>query len=216
MSSSPENVVVLDLCRRLHEKNFLAAADGNVSMRLPSGDILITPSARNKAFITDADLAVVTLDNRVVRGTPSGERLLHLQIYRRCSEANVVVHAHPPTAIAWSVARPELRELPREALSEVILAVGSIPIAPYAEPGTSKLVDSIDAFLPQHRAIILARHGAVSWGESAEEAYNGMERLEHTALILKSAHELGGITSLDPAEVVRLIDVRKRMGGRTL
>jgi len=216
MNASAERLVILDLCRRLHAKNFLAAADGNVSARLSNGEILITPSARNKSFIGVDDLARITIENDVLEGSPSGERLLHLAVYRRCPNARVVVHAHPPTAIAWSVARPHLRELPRDALSEVILAVGSIPIAPYAEPGTTKLVESIESLLPDHRAIILARHGAVAWGESAEEAYNGMERLEHTALILKDAEALGGITNLDRAEVERLLAARLRMNGRTL
>ncbi len=216
MNASAERLVILDLCRRLHAKNFLAAADGNVSVRISNGEILITPSARNKSFIGADDLARITIENEVLEGSPSGERLLHLAVYRGCPSARVVVHAHPPTAIAWSVARPNLRELPRDALSEVILAVGSIPIAPYAEPGTTKLVESIESLLPDHRAIILARHGAVTWGESAEEAYNGMERLEHTALILKNAEELGGITNLDRTEVERLLAARRRMNGRTL
>ncbi|MBK8172370.1 MAG: class II aldolase/adducin family protein [Sandaracinaceae bacterium] len=211
MNIAESRAGIVDLCKRLHARNLLAAADGNISVRISDDEIVITPTARNKAFIREDDLAVITLDNRVVAGAPSGERLLHLEVFKRCPLARVVVHAHPPTAIAWSVAYPEMSELPREALSEIILAVGHIPIARYAEPGTTQMAESVRSFLPESRVMILARHGALSWGEDFEEAYNGMERIEHTAQILKSAHELGGITQLPSAELERLYSLRKSL-----
>lgn len=207
---------ILDVCRRLNAKNMLASADGNVSARLADGSILITPTGMNKAWIREEDLAVVTLDNRIVEGKPSGERLMHLEIYRRCAEARAVVHAHPPTAIAWTIARPELKELPCEAMSELILAVGRVPIVPYARPGTPEMGTNLAAYLLKHRVMILARHGGLSWGEDLDEAYNGMERLEHSAVILKNAAELGGITPLPAEEVRYLFSMREKFGNRTL
>jgi L-fuculose-phosphate aldolase len=205
-----------EICRRLHGRNLLAAADGNVSYRVSDGEILFTPTGVNKNYLRGGDLAVVTLRNEIVSGRPSGERLMHLEVYRRCAKARAIVHAHPPTAIAWTVARPELAELPAEALSELILAVGRVPVAPYARPGTLEMGTVLAPFLPECRVILLGRHGAISWGEDLEEAYNGMERLEHIAQILKSAHELGGITTLPPAEVAALRKMRAEMGERTL
>lgn len=207
---------IIEVCRRLHARNLLAAADGNVSFRLSDEEILFTPTGVNKARMREEDIAVVTLDNRVLSGKPSGERLMHLEVYRRCPQARALVHAHPPTAIAWTVARPDLRELPAEALSELILAVGAVPVAPYARPGTEDMGTVLQPFLPHRRVILLARHGALSWGEDLEEAYNGMERLEHISQILKSAHDLGGITTLPAAEVAVLREMRAKMGERTL
>lgn len=207
---------IVEVCRRLHQKNMLAAADGNVSVKISDHEVLITPTGKNKGFISEADIAHITLDNEVKSGQPSGERLMHLEVYRRCSKARAVVHAHPQTAIAWSVARPELTELPANALSEVILAVGSVPIAPYAEPGTARMGEVLQPFLPERRVMILSRHGALSWGEDLDEAYNGMERIEAISCILKAAHELGGITDLPSAEVRRLHEIRARLGERTL
>jgi len=193
----------------------LAAADGNVSQRMPRGQILITPTQLHKGFIKAKDLAVVDLKSgRVVRGSPSGERAMHLEIYRRYPQAQAVIHAHPPHAVAWSIARPELRELPAESMSELILALGRIPIIPYARPGTQDMGTTLVAALgtPPCRVAILARHGAVSWGESIEEAYRGMERLEHAAYILKLAEDLGGITPLAHAEVQHLRAMRRDLG----
>ncbi len=200
---------IIAVCRLLHERDWLAACDGNISVRHADGSILITPTARHKGFIAESDLALLDPAGNPLSGIPSSEKWMHLAVYRQCPDARAVVHAHPPVAIAWSVAKPNLKELPSESLSEVILAVGSIPIVPYARPGGQDLAATLKPFLPDHRVMIMARHGAVAWGESLEEAYLGIERLEHSARTLMYAKLLGGTTRLPPREV----DILKRMRG---
>lgn len=207
---------IIKICGLLNSKGMLAAADGNVSYKISDTEILITPSGKNKAWIEPNDIAVITLDNQIVSGNPSSERLMHLAVYQKCKAAKAIVHAHPPTAIAWSVAQPKLKELPSKALSEIILAVGSIPFVPYARPGTIDMGNVLAPYLPGHRAMILSRHGALSWGEDLNEAYNGMERIEHSAIILRDAHVLGGVTELPPEEVDVLRDMRKKLGDKIL
>ncbi len=207
---------IVESCRRLHERNLLAAADGNISCRLPFNRIAITPSGVNKVKLRVEDMAFMQLSGIVIKGKPSSERLMHLAVYRACPEASCVIHAHPPTAIAWSLARPDLAFLPDESLPEVILAAGRIPIVPYARPGTTAMGEALAKFLPQHRLMILARHGALCWGETIEDAYNGIERLEHVCQILKSAVELGGLSTLPEAEIAALRELRARQGPRIL
>ncbi len=207
---------ICDIGRRLHVRNLLAAGDGNISVLLEDGRVAITPSGVSKARLGPGDMAYLGLDGRVLSGRPSSERLMHLAIYRACPEARSVVHAHPPTAIAWTLAQPELLELPAEGLPEVILATGRVPVVLYARPGTEALGRALEPFLPRHRLLLLARHGAVSWGEDLEEAYAGMERLEHIAQILKAAVELGGISPLGASELAALRETRARMGPRLL
>ena len=214
MTNHSEQIV--EMARRLHGRNMLAAADGNISYRVSDNEILITPSGIAKGFMKPQEMAVITLDNKVLSGSPSGERLMHLEIYKNCPQAKAVIHAHPPTAIAWTIARPDLKELPCESLSEVILATGRIPFVPYARPGTLEMGTHLKAFLPAHRAMILSRHGAVAWGEDLDEAYRGMERIEHSALILAKAAQLGGLTSLPAEEVQALREMRKNLGERLL
>jgi len=207
---------IAEIGQRLHQRGWLAAADGNISFRISDDEIVITPSGVHKGYLDAARMATLKLDGTVLNGKPSSERLMHLEVYRRCPKAKAVVLAHPPTAIAWTVARPDLRELPSECLSEVILAVGKIPIADYARPGSAAMGEVLVPHLPDCRVMILARHGALSWGEDLEEAYNGMERLEHSATILKLAKDLGGITNLSPVEVEFLKQLRIQIGPRTL
>lgn len=207
---------IVRFCELLHKKNMLAAADGNVSFRISDEEILITPSGVPKAFIDTKDIAVITIDNQIVAGNPSGERLMHLEVYKKSVKAKAVVHAHPPSAIAWTVAYPEYTELPSECLSEVILAAGKIPIVPYARPGTLEMGTHLHAFIPEFRAMILSRHGALCWGESLQEAYCGMERVEHSADILLRAKTLGRLTNLPAIEVEKLRELRKQLGDKLL
>lgn len=207
---------MVEVCRRLHLRQLLAAADGNVSVRLDDGTLLMTPAGRSKANLAPDELAALQLDGQVLRGRPSTERAMHLEIYRRCPLARSVVHAHPPTAVAWTLARPQLAALPDEAMPELILGVGRIPIVAYARPGTEAMASALAPHLPACRVLILARHGAVAWGESVEEAYDAIERLEHAAWMLKLAEELGGAVPLPADEVAALRALRAARGGRTL
>lgn len=206
---------IINVCRRLYDRNMLAAADGNISMRVDDG-VLITPSGKAKAFIDPKDICLVTLENEILYGTPSSERLMHLAVYNHTPLARAVVHAHPPTAVAWSVAFPNDTELPNKSLSEIILATGRIPIVAYARPGTQKMGDVLKEYIDQHKVMILSRHGGLCWGDSLDEATLGMERLEHSAEILYRAKTLSGITELDDTEITALYELRKEIGNKTL
>lgn len=215
-----EKLKILEVCKRLHERNLLAAADGNVSVKDDDSKIWITPSGQTKAFMSNADLSCITISNEVVSGTPSSERKLHLAIYQNCPSAKAVVHAHPPHAIAWSLAFGDLKELPYKSLPEVILATGTIPIVPYARPGSTEMGDSLLPFLPEHKVLIMQKHGAVAWGETLEEAYRGIERVEHISYILKLAIELKNLKinldELPPDEIKQLFSLRTQIGNYNL
>jgi L-fuculose-phosphate aldolase len=203
---------IVEICKRLHRRNMLAAADGNISYRISDEEILITPSGIAKGFMTAEQMAVINLNGEVLLGKPSSERLMHLEVFKSSPKAKAIIHAHPPTAIAWSIAQPELKKLPSDCLSEVILATGDIPFVPYARPGTQQMGDVLKDFLPQHRALILRNHGAITWGEDMDEAYRGMERIEHSCEILFKAKQLGGLHPLPAEEIKYLYELRKTIG----
>jgi L-fuculose-phosphate aldolase len=207
---------IIEVSKELHRKNLLAATDGNISSRLDDGKVLITPSGHSKSRIKPEQMALVDADGSVLDGNPSSELLMHLKVYELCPQAKFVIHAHPPTAVAWSIARPELKELPAECFSEVILALGSIPFVPYARPGTKDMAVNLIPFLPDYRVMILSRHGGLSWGEDLQEALNGIERLEHSCEMLWKAQTLGGINPLPEEELKFLRNKRKEIGPRTL
>ena len=207
---------IIACAKRLYARNLLAAADGNISYRVDDDHILMTPTGVSKADLQANEMAILKLNGEIVKGHPSSERSMHLTIYKHCPKARAVVHAHPPRAIAWTIAKPHLNALPNGAMSELILSAGNIPIAPYARPGTEKMGEVLQPYLPKHRIIILLRHGALTWGESLKEATLGMERLEHTCEILSYADALGGITHLSADEIQALQVLRETLGERIL
>jgi L-fuculose-phosphate aldolase len=194
---------VVDVCRRLHARGLIAGPDGNVSVRLENGDVLITPSGWSKAKVTPESLLVIDMSGEVVRGDtrPSSERRMHLRIYERRADVRAVVHAHPPTATGFGVAGLSIAA---PVLPEVILQMGTVPLVPYATPGTDALPDSMDPFLMQHDAFLLANHGATTVGATLEIAHQRMESLEHAARILFVARSLGTVNELSAADVMAL------------
>lgn len=207
---------IIRVCRRLHRMGWVAAGDGNVSVRIGSDRMRITPTGHYKTSVREVDLAEMSLAGAVLSGQPSSEFPLHLAIYQRCEKARAVVHAHPPIATAWSIARPDWTELPIGCVAEVILGAGSIPFAPYARPGTPDVAAAVEPYLPDHRVLVLSRHGALAWGESLEEAYAGIDRLEHSAHLLATAQLLGSLSDLPPHEIEALRVMRGAKGPRIL
>lgn len=205
---------IIDSSRRLYDRNLIAAGDSSISYRISDSYIAITPTGISKAFMKSEEIACVALDGSILDGHPSSECSMHLIVYRNCPKARCVIHAHPPTAIAWSLVHPDSRELPIDSLPEVILSAGSIPIVPYARSGTDELAERLFSYIPQHRLLVLARRGALCWGETLAEALLGIERVEHVATILRIAHGLGGAVPLSDEEVTALKSARQQLGPR--
>ncbi len=195
--------LLVDVSHRLAAHGFVAATDGNVSVRLPSGNMLITPSALSKDAVTDADVVEVRSDGRPLdaQRRPSTELDMHLFVYERRPEIHAVVHAHPVHATAFAAARIPMTDA---VFPEVILGLGGIPLAAYATPSTPEVRASIAPFVERANAILLANHGVLTMGRTLEEAYRRMEKVEHAAHILSVARQLGGAHRLTADELRRL------------
>jgi L-fuculose-phosphate aldolase len=196
-------VAIALVCRRLYERGLVAGPDGNVSVRLPDGSIVVTPSGMSKVDVTPDDLVLVDPEGRVLdgKGNPSSELRMHLRIYERRADVSAVVHAHPPTATGFAVAGESFMA---PVLPEVILQMGEVPIVRYATPGTADLADSFDPYLARHDAFLMANHGATTVGPTLEVAHQRMESLEHAARIVLTARMLGTVHELSPADVKAL------------
>ena len=194
---------ILRVCRRLYERGLVAGPDGNVSVRLLDGTILVTPSGMSKVDVGDEDLVMVDLNGRTTSGSraPSSELQMHLRIYQRRPDAMAVVHAHPPLATGFAVAG---ENFVAPVLPEVILQMGGVPLLPYATPGTSALADSFEPFLDRHDAFLLANHGATTLGPTLDIAHQRMESLEHAARILLAARMVGKVNELSASEAQAL------------
>jgi len=200
---------VVRVCCALAERQLIAGQDGNVSLRTGDDRVLVTPAGFAKGSLTADDLVEVTLNGVQTAGRhrPSSELGLHLAAYAARVDAQAVVHAHPVTATAFTLVG---RTLPDEVLAELMLTVGPVALAPYAQPGTAELGRSLEPLFRDHDVILLAHHGAVALGRTLQEAHFAMESLEHGARMLHLAHQLGGVVTLDAAACDALRAARRR------
>lgn len=200
-------------CRMMYQQKLVTATDGNISARLPDGNLLITPSGVSKGFVREDQLIIIDRKGNKLAGAPnlraSSEIQLHLVCYDLRDDIDAVVHAHPPTAVAFSIAGISLAQC---VLPEVILTFGSIPTAEYGTPSTKELPDSIVNTIVTNDAIILERHGSVTVGTNVQDAYFKLEKMEHAAEITYRARMLGRVTPLPKNEVDRLMQIRRDIG----
>lgn len=190
---------ICDVGHRLWQLGFVAANDGNISVRLPDGNFLVTPTGVSKADLTPEMIIKMNALNEVVEPAelpgykPTSEFKVHLRCYEARPDANAVVHAHPPTATGFAIAHIPLDDY---AMPEAIMFLGSVPIAPYDTPGSQGIADSILPFLEHHDTILMENHGALTVGVDITQAYFRMETLEHYAKVSLVARQLGGAHEL--------------------
>ena len=204
MDAQTARAALVSCGRRLDVLGFAPATDGNVSARLGSASLLVTPAGREKESLAPEELLVVDLEGRVLEGAgrPSTEMPMHLLCYRRRRDVGGIVHAHPPVATAFAVAG-----VPLDApiMPETVLTVGPVPLVPYAAPGTEELARALEPWVDDHDAFLLASHGVLTLGRDVREALHRMERVEHLAKVTLAARLLGGPRALTGAQVVSLL-----------
>ena len=201
---------VCDVCHKMWQLGWVAANDGNVSVKMGDGTWLITPSGVSKSFITPDKLLLVNEKMEVVDGPkeykPSSEMKMHMRCYEVREDVGAVVHAHPPTATGYAVANIPLDEY---SMIETVIAIGSIPVTPYGTPSTYEVPDAITPYLQEHDVTLLQNHGALTVGCDLITAYYRMETLELYAKISLTAHLLGGAKEIPKPQIDKLLDLRE-------
>jgi L-fuculose-phosphate aldolase len=199
--------------RLMHARDLVDGTSGNISARLDRDRVLATASGLAKGFLEPDQLIVVDLQGKVLAAgpglRPTSELLMHLEAYRRRPDVNAVVHAHPVTAVALSIAGVSLAEC---VVPEAIVVLGLVPTTPYATPSSEENQRAIADVIVSHDAIVLQYHGALTVGRDVMEAYLRLETLEHTAKIIALSRLLGGGPALPPEQVAKLIQTRQDWG----
>jgi L-fuculose-phosphate aldolase len=195
----------------VYQKGWVAANDGNISIRLGPDRILCTPTGVSKGMMHADDLIVCDMQGSKIEGRKerTSEIMMHLTIYGLRPDVKAVVHTHPPVSTGFAAAG---RELNQALLPEVVITLGCVPLAAYGLPGTPALTEPLLPLIPKYDAIMLANHGAVCYGDDVWKAFFKMETVEHFARITLVAHLLGGPTVLPRTEVDKLLDSRTRYG----
>lgn len=204
MTYEAERALMCAVGKLLYDRGYVAANDGNLSMKVEPDRLLVTPSGVSKGRLTPDMLLLTDLEGNVLEGNrhPSSETKMHLAVYRGRPDVGAVVHAHPPVSTAFAVCR---RGMETPYLSELVTGLGAVPCTPsFAMLSTDEVPRSVEPYLADHCAVLLANHGALTWGEDLWEAFDRMETVEHTAKILLNARLLGDPVALTQEETAEL------------
>ncbi len=202
---------ICEMGRRIYQRSYVAANDGNISARIDTNKVLCTPTGVSKGYMSEDMLAICDLEGKQLSGHMriSSEIRMHLEIYKMRPDIHAVVHAHPPTATGFAVAGIELTQC---ILPEVIVSLGGVPLASYGTPGGPDIVEPMKPLLERYDAVLMANHGVVTLGENILDAHFKMETVEHFAKIALVAQQLGSVKTLNEGQVGDLIDLRQRFG----
>lgn len=200
--------------RWMYRLGFAPGTSGNLSVRLPGSEfhesrILATPTGCSKALLRPSDMVVVDREGRLLSGTRNvtSEIGMHLAVYRARPDVQAVVHAHPPLATGFASCGLALDQ---PLCAELIMTLGEIPLAPYATTGTDEVGASLEPFLRDHDAVLLANHGLVTYGKDLLDAFMKTETCEHFAQVALTARQLGCPRLLEDEALVKLRQARAR------
>ncbi|MBN2007864.1 class II aldolase/adducin family protein [candidate division KSB1 bacterium] len=204
--------LMIDIGKRVWQRGYVAANDGNFSVRINERELLTTATGISKGFMTPEMIIKMSMDGKVIsqgkKYRPSSEVKMHIEVYEQRDDIRSVIHAHPPYCTSFAVAGIPLDKC---VLPEAIITIGAVPIAPYGTPSTKEIPDSIRTHIQNSDAVLLANHGALTLGVDLITAYHRMETLEHAAHIVALSINLGNVNVIPPDQVDKLMELREKM-----
>ncbi len=204
--------------RLMYRQGTVDGTGGNISARLAGDRILMTPSGLATGFLAPDQLVIVNLAGERVDEPneanaelrPTSESSMHLECYRQRDDVMGVVHAHPPTAIALTLAGFDFQQC---LIPEMVVLLGLAPTAPYSTPSSIENRDAITNLIREHDVILLSNHGSLTVAKSLWEAYLLLESLEHNAGIIHRALQLSSELKPIPADQIeKLVNYREQFG----
>jgi L-fuculose-phosphate aldolase len=209
--------LIVEIGQRIWSRGYVAANDGNITVKLNDHELLTTPTGVSKGFMPVDMIIKCDWNGKPLSSNPgyrpSSEVKMHLDVYKERPDIGAVVHAHPPYATSFAVAGIPLNKC---VLPEAIIVMGAVPTAPYGLPSSMEIPDRVRPFIKTSDVILLENHGALTLGTDLINAYHKMETLEHTASIVWKAIQLGNLNVLPTGERDRLMELREKfnMAGR--
>ncbi|MDK2805149.1 MAG: L-fuculose-phosphate aldolase [Thermoanaerobacterium sp.] len=204
---------ICEIGKRIYMNGFVAANDGNITVRIGENEIITTPTGVSKGFMTPDMLLNINLNGEVLKSSgdykPSTEIKMHLRVYRERPDVKSVIHAHPPFGTGFAIVGIPLT---KPIMPEAVISLGCVPIAEYGTPSTEELPDAVSKYLQNYDALLLENHGALTYGPDLISAYYKMESLEFYAKLTFISTLLGGPKELSDSQVQKLYEIRRKFG----
>ena len=204
---------VIATAQELLRAGLVEGTAGNLSARLPDGNVVMTPSSHPYEAMTVADLAVIDLEGNVVSGerAPTSEKALHLACLRTHADVNGVIHSHAKYATMFAITH---QPIPCVIEEFDIYVGGEVPVADYELTGSDELGDECARHLGDRGAVLMANHGLLTVGKDLAQAHKVASLVERTAEIVWGARALGEIVPLPEATRQKFAPIYKFMRGR--
>ena len=204
---------ICEIGRRIYDRKMVAANDGNISVRVSDHVFLCTPTGVSKGFMSPESICRVDENGDLIdKGSqyrPSSEIRMHMRVYAKRPDIGAVVHTHSPYATCFAVKGSPLN---RPIMSEAVVSLGCVPLAPFAIPSTTEVPDSIEPYLCDFDSVLLENHGVLVWADNLENAWMKMESVEFYAELLYKSELSKGAKEFTKEEIAKLSAVRRKMG----
>lgn len=177
ISEKEAKELICSIGHKMYQRQFVSANDGNITVRVGEKEVWVTPTGVSKGDLTPEMLIKTDLDGNILEGTwkATSELPMHLRIYRENDEVMSTAHAHPCYLNVFANMGLEL-DL---SLTPATAAIsGRIPVAPYRNPGSKELADSVAPYVKDFNVVLLANHGPIAWGKTPTEAWYTLEDAE--------------------------------------
>ncbi len=215
MSRSEDSIreQICEIGRRIYDRRMVAANDGNISVRISDHVFLCTPTGVSKGFMTPESICRVDEKGKLIdTGSsyrPSSEIKMHMRVYANRPDVGAVIHTHSTYATCFAV---EGCPLNRPIMSEAVVSLGCVPLAPFATPSTNEVPESIEPYLNDFDSVLLENHGVLVWAEDLDLAWMKMESVEFYAELLYKSRPSGGAREFTKEEIDKLAEVRAKTG----
>ncbi|MGL5244551.1 MAG: class II aldolase/adducin family protein [Sarcina sp.] len=203
---------ICEIGKRIYNNGFVAANDGNISVKINEKEVLCTPTGVSKGYMTPDMICKVNLKGEILQANstykPSSEIKMHLRVYKERNDVKSVVHAHPPYGTSYAIAGIPLN---KAIMPEAVIFLGEVPIVEYGTPSTEEIPNAVSKYLNSYDAVLLENHGALTYGVDLMAAYFKMESLEFYAKLMHISSQIGEPQMLNDTQIEKLLNIRKSM-----
>ena len=188
------------------EKNYTPGYSGNISARFEDG-MLITTSGSANGYLKAEEIVYTDFNgNPLEEGKkPSSEKFLHIELYKKRTDFNFIIHVHAPYLSSFASAG---KDLMAPIMAENVFYFGGIPLAEYALPSTMDLVYNTAKFFDEYDAVLMANHGFIVGAKTIEDAYLKLELAESYAQVVLNTEILGGAKLLTEKQAQAILNLR--------
>jgi len=213
MSAEEIKEQLVETARELLRSGLVEGTAGNLSARLPDGNVVLSPSSLPYETMTPDDLVVTDLDGKVLAGAraPTSEKALHLACLRKHPELGAVIHSHAKYATMFAITR---RPIPCVIEEFDVFVGGEVPVAEYRLTGSDELGEEVSRHVGERGAVLMANHGLLTVGKDLAGALKVARLVERTAEIVWGAQALGPVVPLPDETLKRFAPIYMLLRGR--